>query len=358
MLPSAVAKAYNFPAGRNLQDQCIAIIELGGGYMAADVNAYCDKHGYPRPELYNAFVDGAVEQLSGPNGADGEVCLDLCVIAGAAPGVKILTVFAPNTEQGFADAVLCALDHELKPCAISISWGAPISGWNPKGIQLLDNALSVARDRGVTVFAASGDNGAHDGTNTLVVDFPSASPFAVGCGGTRLTLNPDGTRSSEKAWSSKDGHGATGGGTTTDYLKPDYQQGHAGLPGRNVPDIAGNADPVTGYDILVDWVAAQVGGTSAVAPLYAALCAIITSRLGKPVGNWHNSLYNDDVCIDVIGGENGGYDCITGYDCCTGMGTIDGEKLLAALAKANNLPVLEPIQAQPKPTSPVIPVTL
>lgn len=356
MLPSEVSKAYNFPQGRSLEQQCVAIVELGGGYSSPTIFSYCDKNGYQHPELYNEFVDGALDFMTGPSGADGEVCLDICVIAGVAQGVKILTIFAPNSEQGFADAINAAVNHELKPCAISISWGAPVVGaWTDQGRALVDAALQNAKNAGIMVFAASGDNGANDGTDNPVVDYPSASPYSIGCGGTRLELNADGSRKAEKAWTLEDGNGSTGGGTTNLYGKPSFQVGH-GLPGRNVPDIAGNADPVTGYDVFADGLPMVVGGTSAVAPLYAALCALITSRLGKPVSNWLDVIYSyPGVVVDVVGGDNGAYRCVEGFDCCTGMGAVDGEKLLAALAETNNITVLPAVKANPQPTLPEFP---
>src|SRR5271165_1451629 len=133
MLPSEAAKAYHYPAGRSMENIAIATIQLGGSYNPQDVLDYCDKYGYIRPQMYMVNVDGATPQYTGADGADGEVCLDIGMIAGIAQGCKHITFFCPNTEQGFADGIDAATTHPLKPVAITISWGAPISSWTDTG---------------------------------------------------------------------------------------------------------------------------------------------------------------------------------------------------------------------------------
>lgn len=359
MLPSAVAKAYNFPEGRSLEKQTVAIIQLGGSFNPQDILDYCDKHGYIKPELYIETVDNAVLEYTGPNGADGEVCLDTCVVAAVAQGVRIVNIFAPNSESGFAHAIESALDHDLKPCVISISWGAPITRWTVKGRSMMDSAMKRAAAIGIPIFVASGDLGSRNGTDKAVVDYPSSSPWAIGCGGTHLITNPDGTRKFEKAWTLGDGRGSTGGGHTDLYEKPDYQKicengtcpMLGGVKGRAVPDVSGNADPGTGYDIIADGVSMTVGGTSAVSPLYAALWAIICSRLDVDCLwdlNAHEILYGHAVTVDVVGGENGDYQCTTNYDLCTGLGVLNGEALLETVSYLAGLPVLPPEPAKPQ----------
>lgn len=358
-LPSAVAKSGNFPAGRNLDQVCVAIVELGGGVNLADVYAFCSKNGYLNPEIHIDCVDGAVPVLSGAGGADGEVMLDLEVIAGVAQGVKILVVFGPNTDQGFVDAIKAAVNHSLNPCVVSISWGSSISNFSDYTRKAMDGVFQQAKAKKVLITVASGDNGSNDGTSDPIVDYPSSSPWALACGGTRLTLDDKGNKINEKCWDLSDGNGSSGGGFTTLYSKPDYQKNISIAAGRCSPDVAGNADPATGYPVVVDGVPITIGGTSAVAPLYAALCAIITSRLGQPVDNWHEVLYSDPtVTVDVIGGNNGAYSCGTGYDLVTGLGTIDGEKLLQSLAVANGLKVLDPAPAKSANPFPVLHISL
>lgn len=311
-----VAKAYNFPApGPHISDQVVAVIELGGGddltLAAPGVKWYGVDGGFDSPVLFDP--------------ANGEVQLDEEVIAQAAPGVKIAAIFAPNSDKGFADAIMYAVNKlPKKPCAISISWGASENQWTADALALMDAAFKAAKKKGIRVYCASGDNGSSDGQEDGKdhVDFPSSHPDVIACGGTRLLLNPDGTRKSEKVWDPADGHGGTGGG------KSDL------FPMRAVPDVAGNADPVTGYKIKVDFLPNIVGGTSAVAPLYAALDALIQSYDQENLGDSDDmkaafaGASHEGGFFDVVEGANGTYKAEPGFDFCTGLGVVDGTKLL------------------------------
>src|SRR5262249_17303353 len=180
-----------------------------------------------------------------PSGPDGEVELDIEVAGSVAPGAQIAVYFAPNTDQGFIDAITTAVhDAKLKPSIISISWGGPENSWTAQARDALNAACQDAALVGVTILAASGDDGATDGTSAPTVDFPAASPYVVGCGGTKLALS--GTSiSSEQAWNElSQNEGATGGGVSEVFALPSYQQ-NANVPrapngftGRGVPDVA------------------------------------------------------------------------------------------------------------------------
>ena len=189
---------------------------------------------------------------------------------------------------------------------------------------------------------ACGDNGSGDGESDTQphVDFPASSPYALACGGTRLTA-VNGVISAEVVWNeSSAGEGATGGGVSSVYTLPAWQQGvtvpanPAGTAGRGVPDVAGNADPMTGYQVLVDGQAQVIGGTSAVAPLWAALLARCNQKLGRSVGDVHAALYQlgPHVFRDITSGNNGAYRAGPGWDACTGLGSPNGEALVAGLA--------------------------
>jgi kumamolisin len=195
---------------------------------------------------------------------------------------------------------------------------------------------------GVTVLAASGDNGASDGSTsgTPTVDFPAGSPYVVGCGGTKLTLSGN-SISSEQAWNELSANeGATGGGVSEVFALPSYQQAanvpkaRNGFVGRGVPDVAGDADPVTGCNVVVDGQPAVIGGTSAVAPLWAGLLALINQSLGTSVGYVSPLLYSTSVepsFRDITSGSNGSYSAGPGWDACTGLGSPNGAALLKAL---------------------------
>jgi kumamolisin len=339
--PLEVAAMYDFPTGRDGGDgQCIAIIELGGGYQMDDLETYFQGLGLPTPEVVDVSVLGATN--SPGSDADGEVMLDIEVAGAVAPKAKIVMYFAPNTDQGFTQAITdAAHDTANKPSVISISWGGPESAWRASSRTALSNAIRDAGLMGVTVTVASGDNGSADGVQDgkAHVDFPSSSPFALACGGTRL-IGSNGTISSETVWN--DGpDSATGGGVSDAFPIPSYQtnakvptsKSKPGFAGRGVPDVAGNADPDSGYKVRVDGQDTVVGGTSAVAPLWAGLIALMNQRLGRNLGFLNPGLYTtaNSAFHDITSGSNGVFSAGAGWDPCTGLGSPDGAHVLAAL---------------------------
>jgi kumamolisin len=342
--PLQVAQAYDFPSGANGAGQCIGVVELGGGYSTSDLNSFFSNLGLTTPNVTAVSVDGATNSPTGdPNGPDGEVELDIEVAGAVAQGAQIAAYFAPNTDQGFIDAVTTAAhDATLKPAIISISWGGPEDSWTEQSRDALNSACQDAATMGVTVLAASGDDGATDGSSNgePTVDFPASSPYVVGCGGTKLTIS--GTSiASEQAWNElAENEGATGGGVSEVFALPSFQQGANvpaapnGFVGRGVPDVAGDADPETGYNVFVDGQQAVIGGTSAVAPLWAGLLACINQSLGTNVGYINPLIYSaavDTTFHDITSGNNGDYSAGPGWDACTGLGTPDGEALMEAL---------------------------
>jgi len=295
-------------------------LELGGIFSLTDIVTYCHRYGYKVPTMTAVFIDGALAQ-SDPYGADGEVCLDIDVIAAVAQGCQIVVVFAPNTDQGFIDGVKECLDTH--PDAISISWGAPENTWSQQARDQLDHLFQTANDQGIPVFVAAGDNGSSDGEPGKHCDYPASSPYVVSCGGTHLEIDAEGHRVTETAWSNG------GGGLSSVYAPPAYQS-RLGLDHRAVPDLAGNADPATGYQVDIDGDLQQIGGTSAVAPLMAAYYVILKAQAHKDLGHLHDVIYQHEACFfDVVRGSNGAYEAKPGYDCVTGVGVIDGTRFIA-----------------------------
>lgn len=344
--PPQIAHLYDFIAGADGTGQAIAIIELGGGFRTTDLATYFTGLGIREPSVVAVSVDGAANAPGSPNGPDGEVMLDIEVAGSVAPGAAIAVYFAPNTDRGFLDAISAAVhDTARSPSIISISWGGPESSWTAQAMQAMDQAFQAAALVGVTVLVASGDNGSDDrvGDGLAHVDFPASSPHVVGCGGTHLTATAS-TIQAEKAWNDGGSGGATGGGVSDVFALPSYQQS-AGVPpsanpggrvGRGVPDLAGDASPLSGYKVRVDGVDTVIGGTSAVAPLVAGLVALLNQELGKPVGFVSPLLYAAPAGVfsDITTGSNGAYAAKAGWDCCTGLGRPDGTRLLAALRGA------------------------
>jgi kumamolisin len=346
--PPQLAKLYDFPAGLDGSGQCIAIIELGGGFRNDDLKAYFAQLNIPLPPVTSVSVDGAHNHPTGdPNSADGEVMLDIEVAATIAPRASIAVYFAPNTDRGFLDAITTAVhDSTRKPSVISISWGGPESSWTLQAMQSFDQAFQDAGTLGVTICCASGDNGSADMAQNwdgkAHVDFPASSPSVLSCGGTHLDAS-GGTVTAEVVWNDLPTGGAGGGGISDAFTLPAWQaQSHVppsanpgARMGRGVPDVCGDASPKSGYIVRVDGQQTVIGGTSAVAPLWAGLIALMNQHFGHAVGYLNPVIYGlpstAKAFRDITAGNNGMYSAGVGWDACTGLGSPDGAKLMAAL---------------------------
>jgi kumamolisin len=347
--PTQLAKLYDFPSDVDGHGQCIGIVELGGAFRTADIRAYFTKLGLPAPQITTVLVDHTHMRS---DEADAEVMLDIEVAAAIAPKAKIAVYFAPNTSQGFLDAITHAVhDTVNKPSVISISWGNPEKNWSGQALTQFDQAFQDAAALGVTICCAAGDAGSGDENPDVLAqfgetpdglahaDFPASSPFALGCGGTKLVASSTAV-TSETVWNEDPVRSATGGGVSDFFPVPDYQAdanvpasaNPGGKMGRGVPDIAADADPATGYQVRVHGNDSVIGGTSAVAPLMAGLVALLNQKLGHPVGFVNPALYHlPGVTRDITSGNNGAYTARQGWDACTGLGVPDGAKLLHAL---------------------------
>jgi kumamolisin len=346
--PPQIAALYQFPSNASAAGQTIGIIELGGGYKTADLTTYFKSIGQKTPTVSAVLVDGGKNAPTNANSADGEVMLDIEVAAAVAPGAKIVVYFTPNTDQGFIDAIGTAIhDTKNKPSVISISWGAPESGWTSQSMSALDAACQSAAALGITITVAAGDNGSTDGATDGQnhVDFPASSPHVLACGGTKL-VGSGAHISSEVVWNElANNEGATGGGVSNVFPLPSWQA-NAGVPkptnsagGRGVPDVSGDADPSTGYVIRVDGKNMVIGGTSAVAPLWAGLLAVANAQNGKSAGFIQPAIYaakgkaafNDITSGTNYSGTPVGFKAGPGWDPCTGLGSPIGTKLITAV---------------------------
>jgi len=352
--PPQVAEIYQFPAGTDGTGQTIAVIELGGGFSASDLSTYFTGLGLPLPSVTSQSVDGASNVPDqDPDGADAEVLLDIEVAGSVAPGAAQVVYFAPNTDQGFIDAVTTAVHATPTPVAVSISWGESEDSWTAQARSALDAAIADGVAIGVTVSVAAGDSGSSDGVSDGQphVDFPASSPHALACGGTTLQADPaTGVISSETVWNDGSSGGATGGGISDVFALPAWQA-DVGVPARagGVPDVAGNADPVTGYQVLVDGQNTVVGGTSAVAPLWAALTARLAQASKQEFGLIQEELYAGVAAgqpapgfHDITSGSNGAYSAGPGWDACSGLGSPDGTALLTRWTAAGTSPPVPP----------------
>ena len=346
--PPQVAALYDFPTGVDGAGECIALIELGGGYKTADLSSYWSQLKLTETPTVSAVSvgNGSNNPTGDPNGPDGEVMLDIEVAGSIAPGAKIVVYFADNTDAGFLNAITTAVhDSTNNPSVVSISWGGPESSWTQQAMTSMDEAFQSASAMGVSVCVAAGDDGSTDGVTDGLnhVDFPASSPNVLACGGTQLVASGS-SINSETVWNElANNEGATGGGISDVFPLPSWQNG-AGVPpsanpkknvGRGVPDVTGDADPTTGYVTRVDGSPDVIGGTSAVAPLWAGLIALINQSIGKPVGFINPLLYQDAGTArdlnDITSGNNGAYSAGPGWDACSGLGSPIGTQVAAAL---------------------------
>jgi kumamolisin len=208
---------------------------------------------------------------------------------------------------------------------------------------------------GVSVCVAAGDGGSSDGVagGQDHVDFPASSPHALGCGGTKVEAVA-GAIVSETVWNEEAlGEGATGGGMSAVFALPPWQDGlkttsaagvRSPLTKRGVPDVCGDADPETGYSVRVDGADTVIGGTSAVAPLWAGLIARINASKGGPVGFINPELYAHGADLnDITKGDNGAFAASVGWDACTGLGSPNGKAIASVLtASATDGPAARP----------------
>ena len=277
--------------------------------------------------------------------------LDIEIAGAVAQGANIVVYFCPNTDQGFQDGLSTAIHDQLnRPSVISISWGGPESSWTQAAMDSMDQIAAEAATLGITITVATGDSGSSDGVNDGQnhVDFPASSPNVLACGGTSLIAHVN-TITSETVWNDGPQGGATGGGFSDVFPRTAWQSNFVAQNFRGLPDVAGNADPQTGYEVRVDGQDLVVGGTSAVAPLIAGLIAVLNEKMNTRLGFINPTLYGlneSTVFHDITQGNNGAFSARTGWDPCTGLGSLDATALMQALQSTGQTQQTQSKQAQ------------
>jgi kumamolisin len=363
-----VTQLYNFPTN-SADGQTIGIVSFDG----YDLDILQNTLGTSTPSVTPVLIDGAVND----GALTGETYQDICVASLAAPGAAIAVYLSTDDQRGWFDLIQRVVHPDPgDPVCFVLSSSYYFLNYDDANLLVrsytsllnaVDEAFRDAAIQGLTVCIASGDTGAGDGfTNgTAHVQYPASDPWVLSCGGTTIG-NIQGSSFDEYVWNDSYAgdngpvYEATGGGVSAFFPLPPYQQG-ANVPvslvdgvtiGRGVPDVAGNASHNSGYDFLPapNEVPYDASGTSAVAPLYAGLFAVINAALGAPVGFINPLIYQlqSAVCRDVnpyattppsgpvdnsLDGTVG-YPAGPGWDACTGWGSINGGKLLAALQSA------------------------
>jgi len=337
--PPKVAKLYGFPQDANGAGQTIGLIELGGGYRPADIREYFRELGIQPPAVKSISVNHAENRPTTHHSADSIVMLDIEMAGGVAPGASIAVYFAPNTARGFLDAFSTAIHDQLnKPRALSIGWGSSEINWSHQTMENFDQLAQEAGLLGITVCVAAGETVSADGAAETAssVDFPASCPHVLAAGGTRL-MAANGAIDSETVWNDGIRGGATGGGFSKVFTRPAWQAAVVAQTGRGVPDVAGNADPETGFEILVDGHREVVGGTAAAAPLWASLVLLLNQKLNRRLGFVNPAFYNIAQASGfryINLGNNGLHSATYGWDPVTGQGTPMGMQLLQALQGA------------------------
>lgn len=340
--PKDIFQAYNFPNHLDGSGQTIGILEFSNGYSLNDAQQFWMMHGISAPTVVFVSVDGTRND-HGKQSQDEEASLDLQWASALAPKAKIVVyeASAGRTNNEFAQAMIRALKHVLNdtthhPSVLSISYGDAESTFRKSDLKIIAKLIRALSHQGVTVCIASGDQGAYgmqnsSGSRTRHADAPASSPFAVAVGGTHLSLN-----GVERAWtylSARNG-GATGGGFSRIFASPSWQTSTKSRM-RGLPDVAFDADPASGYQIIFQGQSAAVGGTSVAAPVFAAVVALANqarAELGRtPVTDLAKLLYqnpNMSAYRDIVQGNNSyngvvGYRAKVGWDACTGFGSLD-----------------------------------
>ncbi|HEX4147110.1 MAG TPA: S53 family peptidase [Pirellulales bacterium] len=302
----------------------IGILEFEGGWIQSDLDLFSAQNGLPPIQVQDISVDGTNNNTAPNPSADGEVALDIQVAAaayfyatGQIPTIKVF--WAKNDFRSFPPVFKAASDAGCD--VLSISWGADEARWSqiPGSAQLAEDAARAATAAGCILFASAGDNSSGDSDPGANVDLPSGCPHVIGCGGTTKTTF------SEVVWGNGNPSGnGTGGGYSDSFPPQSWQIGAPPGPGRMVPDVAANADPNTGYLIVLNGQQVQIGGTSAVAPFYAGLFASFGRKLGFVTPKlWQNPR----AFVDITHGTNGGFNAGVGPDPCTGLGVPNGQAL-------------------------------
>jgi kumamolisin len=387
----AMQEFYGFPDG-NGEGQCIGIIEMGGGYRRADVDTYFASLGVA-PQIKDIVVTSPTHSGANLQVADDEeklllqfaqwmngkgpcalfakpyfeVTMDVSMIGALAPKAQIQVFFGYDSVRAFLYLIEEALlITDPQPSVLSISWGFQEREIlnDPSDIVLahqINEMFLAAAHMGVTICCSGGDWGASNQVDDgfpgdgYDVEFPASSPYALACGGTTIAADntevvwnadfpppsPDVPKESYK-------HGATGGGYSKLFDRPPWQrelanQGNGVDPDkRAVPDVAAVADPQCGMRCMMAGATFPTGGTSAAAPMWAALVARLNQQLGRRVGCLNPILYghaqsHPGVLNDITVGDNRfnrddvGFDAAPGWDACTGLGTPNGNALLDLL---------------------------
>jgi subtilase family serine protease len=365
--PQDLQNAYNASAliskGYDGKGETIAIIDAyGDPTINQDLASFDTRFGLPAANLTVIPVGTYAPENGITYGWDAEVALDVEAAHSMAPYAHINLLVAANASNALYEAVKMVVDDHLGD-VVTMSWGLGENSYGESGYSVagflnyayLDYYFQKGAAEGITFFASTGDYGAFDGTTTVTADFPSTSPFVTAVGGTTLflasskgyvsALNSSAIYQSEQAWSVSpqyvgDQGVSAGGGVSDIFAQPYYQKGATSSAARSVPDVSADANPYTGFTIVLEGGLYAFGGTSLASPLWAGMTADMDQYTSRSLGLLNPYLYSiyadkgeyDAAFHQVTSGFNGEYSAGPGYNVVTGLGTPDLPNLAADIA--------------------------
>jgi kumamolisin len=383
LTPADVLELYNFPRGDGA-GQTIVIAEFGApvdngklmppAYIASDVAAFCRRHRLRKPKIRTTAIGirplnerqyRAVSRRLPKRLRDllyretAETMMDVELVAGLCPKADIHLCFSSWTQKGWIDFLdeLTALDTG-NPVTVSISYGLAEEArdWSDGALTSVNHRLQIAAMMGINICVSAGDDGVVCGQRRgrVHVEFPASSPFTLSVGGTMLRSGLGGAVDEVVWWEApgrptSEGGGTTGGGVSVLNRRPPWQKARiASLDprangGRVVPDVAALAGPPF-FDVVIAGEPAPGAGTSASAPVWAALIACISAQLPAAkrrrflVPLLYRAVVAKTGFRDIVTGSNGpgrrrGYHAARGFDAVSGLGVPDGKRLLVALGR-------------------------
>jgi kumamolisin len=353
--PADLAKAYGIDAlhsqGLDGSGQSVAVVSFDT-FDPRDITDFDNATGISGPAVQSIRLVGAPKE---PGDGQDEVSLDLETIRAIAPKAQIYDYEAPQSAN-WSD-VINRIVEDGKVQIVSISWGRCEPFADPLAGDPDDVALASAEMAGLSIFVSSGDNGAYDCLDepnglardfTVAADYPAVSPHVIAVGGTYLSIHQDGSYLGEVAWQDPLGQAGSGGGLSQVFPQPSWQVGpgvaNAQSTGkRQVPDVAGPADPASGMFVVSDGEGEVVGGTSAATPFWAGSMVLAQELAAKDgigkLGFLDPILYSlaaahqadGTLFHDVTAGANLLYPAATGWDYATGWGSPRLDALVPAI---------------------------
>jgi len=369
--PALIRKAYDIPDGWTGKGQRIVVVDAyGSPTVRADLDVFSQTFGLPKADL-NVYYPGGAPQTSTahrgqPLSWAGETSLDVQWAHAIAPDATINLVVAPNNYGNALNvAVKYAVDHDLGD-VLSMSYGADEAAIKGRGnnlqLQQSHANFAAAADKGISLFASSGDDGASNGGPALAAGYPASDPLVTAVGGTNLFASDTGAYQGETVWGDEAScavHqpfgctlgpiGATGGAPSTVFPVPAYQAGVNGNAMRTTSDVSYNASVYTSVFVYEGFNANPddngfyfYGGTSSGSPQWAAIGALADQQAGHRLGALNPALYAIGTGAthalafhDVTSGNNAwhgpGLDAKVGYDDPTGLGSPDVSNLVGQL---------------------------